>query len=138
MYGFQVLLHLSVVYYTNLYYGSDVSTSGFPTCNGPEPPFYIGKIGAGTGGFKNSDFNTTTAEQADPPQTFAYWDLEGPDVNITGDTMTQWGTAQAQAFVKAWQTGTIAPMGILAVLRSFLASNSAIVGGERKRRQQEH
>lgn len=67
--------------------------------------FYIGRIGGGITGGKNSVFNTTTAGQAGYLQTFAYWDLEGPDLNDTGDTMTQWGTAQAQAFVDAWVNG---------------------------------
>lgn len=87
------------------YYGSDGSTSGFPTCTGAAPPFYIGRIGGGITGGKNSVFNTTTAGQAGYLQTFAYWDLEGPDLKETGDTMTQWGTAQAQAFVDAWVNG---------------------------------
>ncbi len=87
------------------YYGSDGSTSGFPTCKGAEPPFYIGRIGAGTGGFENREFNVATANAAAPPQTFGYWDLEGPGNTPGSMTNTQWGTAQAQAFVEAWQTG---------------------------------
>ncbi len=87
------------------YYGSDSGTAGFPACTGAAPFFYIGKIGGGTTPGADGAFNTTTASTAGTSQTFAYWDLEGPTANPGGMTMTQWGTAQAQAFVEAWLNG---------------------------------
>ncbi len=90
------------------YYGSDGSTSGFPSCTSAEPNFYIGKIGGGITDGSGGVFNTTTANAAGGPQTFAYWDLMGPAANDTSDTMTQWGTAQAHKFVEAWQAGSYA------------------------------
>ena len=70
------------------YYGSDRTTDGLPACIGAEPPFYNRRIGAGTSGFENNQFSTVTANSAGPPQTFAYWELEGLAANDATDTMT--------------------------------------------------
>lgn len=92
------------------YYGSDTNNATpFPSCPSAASNFYIGRIGGeldpGGGGF-----DTTAANAVGPTVTFAYWDLAGPGSSKAGsDTPTQWGTAQAQAFLKAWQTGAYQP-----------------------------
>lgn len=121
------------------YYGSDTGTAGFPTCKGAQPPFYIGKIGAGKSGSENSGFNESTAQSAGSTQTFAFWDLEGPGSNTDGLTMTQWGTAQAQAFVESWQTGYYGSKAYLGGTTFFLDIESGndgwSVGTETDRQQ---
>ena len=92
------------------YYGSDLdNATPFPTCTSAAPNFYIGRIegeltAAGKGA---SGFDVTAAQDVGGPSTFAVWDLAGPGSldNVNGLSPMQWGTAQAQAFLNAWQTG---------------------------------
>jgi len=86
------------------YYGSDTNNGlPFPSCTSDAHNFYIGRLGGETTG-GGGDFDISAANAALPPYTLGYWDLAGP---VSGGSYTpdQWGDVQAQAFVKAWQTG---------------------------------
>lgn len=54
-----------------------------------------------------SEQASPTAEKVGPTVTFGVWDLAGP--TVSSDTPDQWGDAQAQAFLKAWQSATFSP-----------------------------
>ncbi len=86
-------------------FGSDTNATGTFPCSGTYEAFYIGRLGgettAGGGGF-----NTTLAEQLGATLTSSFWDVAGPDSPLkpSSDTPTQWGVAQANAYIAAWES----------------------------------
>jgi hypothetical protein len=85
------------------YFGIDTNTTSFPCPASTN--FYIGQLGSGVS-TSGANFKTTPAETAGFYQTYGYWTIEGPGSIPSGSNATEWGTAQADAFLEAWGTGT--------------------------------
>lgn len=83
-------------------FGTDTNATGTFPCTGKYANFYIGPIGGETTA-STANFSDAAAEAVGVDYTFSYWDLAGPGSAPTGDTPTEWGVAQANAFISAWE-----------------------------------
>lgn len=106
------------------YYGCDEGTTTNPCvpAGTNNPQFYGGDIGSGNSQTGPTDFDTTAATNAGECQTYAFWNVYGPDQDPnwnngygpsgSGYTPTDaqaWGTSQAQQAVTAWSSNPYGP-----------------------------
>ncbi len=86
--------------FSSWYFGMDGNSSTPFPCAGNGSHYYIGRLGGETtaGG---TGFNTATAQAVGASLVSSYWDVAGPG-SAGSLTPYNWGVAQANAFIAAW------------------------------------